>query len=87
MISKNKLLEVCNGRCAYCGKKINLFNMQVDLVLPEALGGTKTTDNALPACRECREKKGEDSLETFRRRVQVKTGKNIRFYFEIKRRY
>lgn len=87
MISKNKLLEVCSGRCAYCGKKINLFNMQVDYVLPIQLGGTKTTDNALPACRECKEKKGDDSLETFRRRVQVKTGKNIRFYFEIKRRY
>ena len=87
MISKNNLLKVCSGRCAYCGKKINLFNMQVDYVLPIQLGGTKTTDNALPACRECKEKKGSGSLESFRRRVQVKTGKNIRFYFEIKRRY
>lgn len=79
MISRNKLLEVCSGRCAYCGKKINLFNMQVDYVLPIQLGGTKTTDNALPACRECKEKKGSGSLEGFRTLLSLRTGKALGF--------
>ena len=87
MISKNKLLAVCDSRCGYCGKKISLFNMQIDYVLPERFGGTKTTDNALPVCRECKKLKEDKPLESFRSVLNSRTGKNIRFYFEIRRNY
>lgn len=62
------------GRCAYCGRKIKLCDMQVDHFLPlRAWGiedaGADDLANLMPACRMCNHYKRANSLETFRRYI------------------
>jgi 5-methylcytosine-specific restriction endonuclease McrA len=55
-----------NGRCAYCGHKITLSEMQVDHIIPKRSGGTDSLDNYNPACRTCNHYKRATRLETWR---------------------
>ena len=55
-----------NGHCAYCGCEIELRNMQVDHVVPKAIGGADSVDNFLPTCRLCNHYKRGERLEVFR---------------------
>ena len=84
MISKNKLLAVCDSRCGYCGRKITFSETEMTHVLPLRYGGTDTSDNALPACKSCKERKGENTLLRFRNELEQKYNKSIKFYFERK---
>ena len=63
-----------DGRCAYCGRAIDIKDMQVDHFLPlRAWGiedaGTNDISNLMPACRMCNHYKRANTLETFRRYV------------------
>lgn len=63
-----------DGHCAYCGRPIDIKNMQVDHFLPlRAWGieeaGTDNISNLMPACRMCNHYKRANSLETFRRYI------------------
>jgi len=62
------------GRCAYCGRAIDIKDMQVDHFLPlRAWGvedaGTDDLSNLMPSCRMCNHYKRANSLETFRRYI------------------
>lgn len=60
-----------NGRCAYCGKEIEMKEMQVDHVKPLAFfRGTDDIDNLLPACRRCNFYKDTRSIEGFRKMLK-----------------
>ena len=64
-----------NGRCAYCGRRIDIKDMQVDHFLPlRAWGieesGTDDISNLMPSCRMCNHYKRANSLEVFRRYIQ-----------------
>ena len=62
-----------NGRCAYCGQKIEFKDMQVDHFVPKkgySESGTDDITNLMPACRRCNHYKRANSLETFRRYIQ-----------------
>lgn len=69
-ISKPTRLETyakCGGRCAYCGKFIDISEMQVDHVVSHYRHrGEDTIDNYLPACRDCNGLKSDYTLEEFR---------------------
>ena len=44
------------GRCAYCGRKIKLCDMQVDHFIPKNgyfAQGTDDLSNLMPSCRMC----------------------------------
>jgi len=68
----------CGGRCAYCGVKITIREMQIDhvtsLELYEAytyhtdMEGTNPNcpENLLPACRSCNHYKNTYTIEQFR---------------------
>ena len=63
-----------DGHCAYCGRSIDIRDMQVDHFLPlRAWGieeaGTDDISNLMPACRRCNHYKRANSLETFRRYI------------------
>ena len=63
-----------DGHCAYCGRAIDIKDMQVDHFLPlRAWGiedaGTDDISNLMPACRMCNHYKRANSLETFRRYI------------------
>lgn len=67
--------EKFNGHCAYCGRKIEYKDMQVDHIKPlnaysKANRGTDTLDNMFPSCRLCNHYKRSSSLATFRNMIQ-----------------
>jgi len=59
-----------NGKCAYCGCKIEYRKMQVDHIVPLCNGGEDVIGNLLPACRSCNQRKDTLSLEKFRQNIE-----------------
>lgn len=57
------LLEKWGRKCAYCGKK-DVF-LEVEHILPKSRGGTNRISNLTLACRECNQKKGNQTAEEF----------------------
>ncbi len=72
-ISKNARQQVYakfDGHCAYCGRRIELEEMQIDHIHPKYLGGNNEMDNLNPACRMCNFRKGTLTLKKFRKAIQ-----------------
>ena len=73
-----KVYEKYNGRSAYCGRKIEYKDMQVDHLIPKHLAEmgkvywdeVETETNYMPSCRMCNHYKRSNSLEVFRRYIQ-----------------
>ncbi len=59
------------GRCAYCGEKIDIKDMQVDHLIPFYKDGEESIDNYMPACRQCNFYKSTFTLEGFRRNLEL----------------
>lgn len=64
-----------NGRCAYCGRKIDYKDMQVDHFKPLNAWnvedcGTDELENLMPACRMCNHYKRAHTLEIFRKYIE-----------------
>ena len=58
-----------HGRCAYCGKKITLKEMQVDHVQSVYQGGADSLDNYRASCRACNYYKGGGDQEYLRTQI------------------
>jgi 5-methylcytosine-specific restriction endonuclease McrA len=52
------LLKRDRGCCRYCGERIMLSEMQVEHVVPVALGGSNHSRNLVSSCQPCNSKKG-----------------------------
>jgi len=50
---RERIYKMFDGRCAYCGKKIESKDMQVDHFIPLRVGGEDALCNMVPACRMC----------------------------------
>jgi 5-methylcytosine-specific restriction endonuclease McrA len=61
-----RLVVVCGGRCAYCGKRAVLH---ADHRLPLARGGSNVIENILPACARCNLRKAKMTDAEFRARL------------------
>ena len=69
-----------NGRCAYCGERIDIKDMQIDHYIPLARNwpdgwlhrqrGTDEISNLMPSCRSCNFHKGMSDIEQFRESLQ-----------------
>jgi hypothetical protein len=67
-----------DGHCAYCSKKIEYKDMQVDHLIPVQRERFKKYteeelecfENYMPACRRCNHYKRAHSLETFRKMIE-----------------
>lgn len=76
--TRQKVYEKFGGRCAYCGRKIEYKDMQVDHLIPirQAEEGkvdwreVENENNYMPACRMCNHYKRANSLELFRKYIQ-----------------
>lgn len=66
MINRVEVYNKYDGRCAYCGKEIDIKDMQVDHIVPKCNGGTDDISNLNPSCRRCNHYKRASSLELFR---------------------
>ena len=60
--SKPNVLIRDRYTCAYCGK-VDKKHMTVDHVLPKALGGENSWENCTAACKECNNKKGNNTTQ------------------------
>ena len=61
-----------DGHCAYCGRKINYKDMQIDHFIPQRRWSAEQSNdisNLMPSCRSCNHYKRAHSLETFRRYI------------------
>lgn len=68
---KRKIIyEKFNGRCAYCGKKIEYKDMQVDHLMPLRLGGDDNIKNLMPTCRSCNHYKRANTLDGWRKMIE-----------------
>lgn len=65
-IDKSAVYNKYKGCCAYCGTRISLDEMQVDVFLPIAKGGDTSLANLMPACNECFALKQGRTIQEFR---------------------
>ncbi|MFA5528406.1 MAG: HNH endonuclease signature motif containing protein [Peptostreptococcales bacterium] len=73
-MNKKDRLSVYNkydGHCAYCGKKIEYKDMQVDHQTASCNGGTNDVDNLFPSCRRCNHYKRSQDLEEYREYIRT----------------
>lgn len=80
--TREEVYQKYGGRCAYCGRHIEMKDMQIDHFIPQnkeylfVLGEIQGVDsvddfkNLMPACRSCNHYKRAHSLETFRRYIE-----------------
>ena len=74
------------GHCAYCGKKLEYKDMQLDHMIPRQREHFKKYteeeiecfENYMPSCRRCNHYKRAHSLETFREMIKTIPQKLIR---------
>lgn len=64
---REMIYKAMDGRCAYCGKKIDQKDMCVDHVIPLAAGGLDDLENMRCSCRACNHYKATMSISAFRR--------------------
>ncbi len=65
--TRQQVHDKYNGHCAYCGKVIQIRDMQIDHIKPKRAGGTDDIKNRNPACRRCNHYKRANSLAVFRK--------------------
>lgn len=56
-----------NGRCSYCGKKLEFSELTLDHVVAKSKGGEDVYENLLPSCKHCNTLKKDYSLSRYRR--------------------
>jgi hypothetical protein len=68
---REKVYKKYNGRCAYCGKEIDIHQMQVDHITPKHNGGEDALENYNPACRRCNHYKRGGGIEYLRTLIKT----------------
>ena len=77
-LSKNmrsEIYEMYGGHCAYCGREIDIKEMQVDHVQSVYLGGEDERSNYRPACRSCNFYKSTMSVDGLREQLGLIAGR------------
>ena len=72
---RRKVYEMYGGHCAYCGREIDIKEMQVDHVQSVYLGGEDELSNYHPACRSCNFYKSTMSVEGLREQLGLIVGR------------
>lgn len=81
---RQKVYDMYNGHCAYCGCELELKDMQIDHIIPKYLGGEDDIVNYRPSCRMCNFYKGTNSVESFRRNLTDMLMRNVRRPFQYR---
>lgn len=75
---RQEIYKKFGGHCAYCGKEIDISEMQADHMIPmefyesyKAIGrDIDDIENLVPACRSCNNYKSSLTLEKFRSAIE-----------------
>lgn len=67
-INRQEIHSKYQCHCGYCGKQIEMMQMQIDHITPKWRWSDKTNDldNLMPTCRRCNHYKRGKDLEQFR---------------------
>lgn len=69
--NRRKVWNKYKGHCAYCGRALDLKDMQADHIVPFSKKTDNDYKNLNPACRVCNKWKGVWSVEEFRNEIQM----------------
>lgn len=58
-ILKQRLLDQTDHKCIYCGKDINLENVEVDHIIPVSISCDDSLSNKVVCCKSCNQVKGQ----------------------------
>lgn len=72
---RTRVYEMYGGHCAYCGREIDIKEMQVDHVQAVYLSGKDELENYRPACRQCNFYKSTMSVEGLREQLSLIPGR------------
>ena len=72
---RREVYEMYGGHCAYCGREIDIKEMQVDHVQSVYLGGEDERSNYRPACRSCNFYKSTMSVDGLREQLGLIAGR------------
>ena len=78
---KRLLYKNANGRCALCGREMNINQMTLDHIIPLTKNGPDTVENLQACCVACNSLKGAALPEDFANRV------NAIFLYQMERKY
>lgn len=68
MKKRKTVYDMTNGRCFYCGCKLDFDNFHLDHFKAQKWGG-KQHKNLVPACPDCNIAKCDMTIEEFRERI------------------
>ena len=75
-LNRKEVYDKYDGRCAYCGEKIEYKDMQIDHLVPLSSRGKfklvnpNDISNLMPSCRVCNNWKSNYRLEDFRKSLE-----------------
>ncbi len=81
-----------NGRCFYCGCKLDKNDFHLDHIIPKSRGGTSQgIDNYVASCPDCNLLKSNRSVDEFRKYLEnifdySIQGRMIRKFYHVKKR-
>lgn len=71
---KQAVWDKSDGRCWYCGKKLNPFFTHYDHFEPHSKGGEDTVENLVLACPPCNHSKRDMSVSDWRVKIYNEMG-------------
>lgn len=66
-----------SGKCAICGKPLELDEMHIDLIIPKSKGGNKFFENMQCACASCTNMKHDLTQDEFFKKLLKVTLHNL----------
>lgn len=75
------------GKCAICGKKLELGEMCISLIIPKSKGGGKDFSNMQAACECCAAMKSNMTQDEFNGKIQAVAMHNIGNIFKTRLKF
>jgi site-specific DNA-methyltransferase (adenine-specific) len=69
---KERLYKEQNGLCNACGTKFDIWNLEIDHIIPKAKGGGDYYENYQLLCSSCNKIKGDRPMEYLRLKIKTR---------------
>jgi site-specific DNA-methyltransferase (adenine-specific) len=69
---KERLYREQNGLCNGCGHEFDIWNMEIDHIVPKSKGGGSYYENYQLLCGACNKKKGDRPMEYLRMQIETR---------------
>ena len=70
--TKQTLFDEQKGNCNGCGKYFDIYNFEIDHIIPKAKGGSDYYENYQLLCGNCNKTKGDRPMEYLRMKIKVR---------------